>query len=283
MKPSTRVTMLRTLYVGQLQGAKIYIHWSFWILAIFVFLSGLSQGFSHAMALLGFVFAVFGCVFLHELGHAVAAKGFGKRTHDITLLPIGGVARIEGGNLSAVAEGWIAIAGPAVNFVIALALLIGSTLSGASLAIDPNQVVKLTPVQQLIVANLALAIFNLLPAFPLDGGRLLRSILCTWWERPAALRLAARIGQWTSGLLLLSSIVWWNGMGILFGIALFLINSFQRLQAHVQIAASEGKIFETSWPPGTPFAHPDAMDANTIDAVDVREVSSSSNQRHLGP
>jgi len=270
--------MFRTLYVGQLQGAKIYIHWSFWILAIFVFLSGLSQGVYQAIALVGFVFAVFGCVFLHELGHAVAAKGFGKKTHDITLLPIGGVARIEGGNLNAVAEGWIAIAGPAVNFVIALALLIGSSLSGASLAIDPKQVVKLTVVQQLIVANLALAIFNLLPAFPLDGGRLLRSILCYWFDRPVALRLAARIGQWTSGLLLLSSIVWWNGMGVLFGIVLLLINTFQRFQAQLTIAASEGTIFEQTWPPETGFDH-----SKTIDAVEVREVGSSSTRRSLGP
>jgi Zn-dependent protease len=270
--------MFRTIYLGKLQGAKIYIHWSFWILAIFVFLSGVSRGLSHALSLLGFVFAVFGCVFLHELGHAVAAKAFGRKTHDITLLPIGGVARIEGGNMSAVAEGWVAIAGPAVNFVIALALLIGSSMSGVGFQIDPDQVIQLTAVQQLIVANLALAIFNLLPAFPLDGGRLLRSLLCYWLDRPAALRLAARIGQWTSGLLLLASIVWWNGMGILFGIALFLINTFQRFQAQLTISASEGPIFEGPWPPGAPFD-----DANTVDAVEVREVGSPSTQRTLGP
>ena len=276
--------MFRTLYLGKLQGAKIYIHWSFWILAIFVFLSGLGQGVSHAIGVLGFVFAVFACVFLHELGHAVAAKAFGKKTHDITLLPIGGVARIEGGNMSAVAEGWVAIAGPAVNFVIAIALLIGSSLSGATLDFEAGQVLKLSIAQQLIVANLVLAIFNLLPAFPLDGGRLLRSLLCYWLDRPAALQLSARVGQWTSGLLFLSSIVWWNGMGILFGIIHFLINTFQRLQARVTIAATEGSIFESAWPPNSPFDRSNRFDdSNTIDAVEVREVGSSSNQRNLGP
>ncbi len=275
--------MFRTLYLGKLQGAKIYIHWSFWILAIFVFLSGLGQGVSHAIGLLGFVFAVFACVFLHELGHAVAAKAFGKKTHDITLLPIGGVARIEGGNMTAVAEGWVAIAGPAVNFVIAIALLIGSSLSGAALDFEAGQVLKLSFAQQLIVANLVLAIFNLLPAFPLDGGRLLRSVLCYWLDRPAALQLSARIGQWTSGLLLLSSIVWWNGMGILFGIVLFLINTFQRLKARVTIAATEGTIFESAWPPNSPFDQSHRFDdSNTIDAVEVREVGSSSTRRNLG-
>ena len=275
--------MFRTLYLGKLQGAKIYIHWSFWILAIFVFLSGLGQGVSHAVGLLGFVFAVFACVFLHELGHAVAAKAFGKKTHDITLLPIGGVARIEGGNMTAVAEGWVAIAGPAVNFVIAIALLIGSSLSGAALDFEAGQVLKLSFAQQLIVANLVLAIFNLLPAFPLDGGRLLRSVLCYWLDRPAALQLSARIGQWTSGLLLLSSIVWWNGMGILFGIVLFLINTFQRLKARVTIAATEGTIFESAWPPNSPFDQSHRFDdSNTIDAVEVREVGSSSTRRNLG-
>jgi Zn-dependent protease len=275
--------MFRTLYLGKLQGAKIYIHWSFWILAIFVFLSGLGQGVSHAIGVLGFVFAVFACVFLHELGHAVAAKAFGKKTHDITLLPIGGVARIEGGNMSAVAEGWVAIAGPAVNFVIAIALLIGSSLSGATLDFEAGQVLKLSIAQQLIVANLVLAIFNLLPAFPLDGGRLLRSVLCYWLDRPAALQLSARVGQWTSGLLFLSSIVWWNGMGILFGIILFLINTFQRLQARVTIAATEGSIFESAWPPNSPFDQSHRFDdSNTIDAVEVREVGSSSTRRNLG-
>jgi len=275
--------MFRTLYLGKLQGAKIYIHWSFWILAIFVFLSGLGQGVSHAVGLLGFVFAVFACVFLHELGHAVAAKAFGKKTHDITLLPIGGVARIEGGNMTAVAEGWVAIAGPAVNFVIAIALLIGSSLSGAALDFEAGQVLKLSFAQQLIVANLVLAIFNLLPAFPLDGGRLLRSVLCYWLDRPAALQLSGLIGQWTSGLLLLSSIVWWNGMGILFGIVLFLINTFQRLKARVTIAATEGTIFESAWPPNSPFDQSHRFDdSNTIDAVEVREVGSSSTRRNLG-
>jgi len=275
--------MFRTLYLGKLQGAKIYIHWSFWILAIFVFLSGLGQGVSHAIGLLGFVFAVFACVFLHELGHAVAAKAFGKKTHDITLLPIGGVARIEGGNMTAVAEGWVAIAGPAVNFVIAIALLIGSSLSGAALDFEAGQVLKLSFAQQLIVANLVLAIFNLLPAFPLDGGRLLRSVLCYWLDRPAALQLSGLIGQWTSGLLLLSSIVWWNGMGILFGIVLFLINTFQRLKARVTIAATEGTIFESAWPPNSPFDQSHRFDdSNTIDAVEVREVGSSSTRRNLG-
>lgn len=278
--------MFRTIYLGKRQGAKIYIHWSFWILAIFVFLSGLSQGVSHALSLLGFLFAIFGCVFLHELGHAVAAKAFGKKTHDITLLPIGGVARIEGGNMSAIAEGWVAIAGPAVNFVIALALLLGAWISGSVIRfdVDPDQVVKLNAAQQLIAANLVLAIFNLLPAFPLDGGRLLRSVMCYWLERPVALRLAARIGQWTSGLLLLSSIFWWNGMGILFAIILFLINTFQRFQAQLTISASEGAIFESAWPPDSRFDESNHFDdSKTIDAVEVREVSSSSTRRSLGP
>jgi Zn-dependent protease len=243
----------------------------------------LGQGVLHAIGLLGFVFAVFACVFLHELGHAVAAKAFGKKTHDITLLPIGGVARIEGGNMNAVAEGWVAIAGPAVNFVIAIALLIGSWLSGATLDFEAGQVLKLSIAQQLIVANLVFAIFNLLPAFPLDGGRLLRSVLCYWLDRPAALQLSARVGQWTSGLLFLSSIVWWNGMGILFGIILFLINTFQRLQARVAIAATEGTIFESAWPPNSPFDPSHRFDdSNTIDAVEVREVGSSSTRRNLG-
>jgi Zn-dependent protease len=271
--------MFQTLYLGNLQGARIYIHWSFWILAVFIFLSGLSQGFGHAFALLGFVFAVFGCVFLHELGHAVAAKAFGRRTLEITLLPIGGVARIEGGEMGAVAEGWVAIAGPAVNFVIAFTLLIGSSLSGAALDVSPEKVVKLTAVQQLIVANLALAIFNLLPAFPLDGGRVLRSVLCYWLSRSQSLVVASRVGQWASALLILTSIVWWNFMGIIFGIVLFLINSAQRFQGQI-LGQRNGDPFQRPFPfdptGNSPWdnrpGNGPPNDNRTIDALDVREV-----------
>jgi Zn-dependent protease len=283
--------MFKTLYLGTLQGARIYIHWSFWILAIFVFFSGLGNGFSQALAMLGFVLAVFACVFLHELGHAVAAKAFGHSTRDITLLPIGGVARIEGGEMNPVAEGWVAIAGPAVNLAIALALTIGSSISAIGRSIDAEHMIPLTPTQQLIIANLALAIFNLVPAFPLDGGRVLRSLLCYWFDRPRATQIASRVGQWASGGLILTSIVWWNFMGILFGIILYLVNTAQRFQSHFRVEVGgmgQAGTFQYGPFQQGPFGRdPFARDplgndsfrsvgsdteGNTVDAIEVREV-----------
>ena len=233
--------MLRTLYVGNLYGARIYIHWSFWLLAILIVLSNLSEGIPHAISVLGFVFAVFACVFLHEVGHAVAARAFGRATRDITLLPIGGVARIEGGELNPRAEAWIAIAGPAVNFAIAALLAIVVSVSSWTNIADTKQLVKMSPWQQLLIANLVLGGANLIPAFPLDGGRLLRSVLCYWLEPKGATVLAARIGQWTSGLMVLTAIAWWNGSMILFGVILFLINAFQRIQSQVMIFTTSSR------------------------------------------
>lgn len=286
--------MLRTLYVGNLYGARIYIHWSFWLLAILIVLSNLSEGIPHAISVLGFVFAVFACVFLHEVGHAVAARAFGRGTRDITLLPIGGVARIEGGELNPRADGWIAIAGPAVNFAIGALLAIVVSFSSWTNMADTKQLVKMSPWQQLFIANLFLGGANLIPAFPLDGGRLLRSILCYWLEPKGATILASRVGQWTSGLMVLSAIAWWNVSMILFGVVLFLINTFQRIQSQLLIFTTSNRgPFEgggARWygPMGSdPFSPsgygqpqfdrgdslgPGNAQGKTIDAIEVKEL-----------
>lgn len=286
--------MLRTLYVGNLYCARIYIHWSFWLLALLIVLSNLSEGLPHAVSVLGFVFAVFACVFLHEVGHAVAARAFGRATRDITLLPIGGVARIEGGELNPRAEGWIAIAGPAVNFAIAALLAIVVSIASWNNVADAKQLVKMSPWQQLFIANIFLGGANLIPAFPLDGGRLLRSILCYWLESKGATVLASRIGQWTSGLMVLTAIAWWNGSMILFGVILFLINTFQRIQSQLMIFTTSvrGPGAGGSSPWNGPFDHdpyssngygpfpydrsdlngPGKPDGKTIDAIEVKEL-----------
>lgn len=286
--------MLRTLYVGNLYGARIYIHWSFWLLAILIVLSNLSEGVPHAISVLGFVFAVFACVFLHEVGHAVAARAFGRGTRDITLLPIGGVARIEGGELNPRAEGWIAIAGPAVNFAIGALLAIVVSFSSWTNMADTKQLVKMSPWQQLCIANLFLGGANLIPAFPLDGGRLLRSILCYWLEPKGATVLASRVGQWISGLMVLSAIAWWNVSMILFGVVLFLINTFQRIQSQLLIfttsnrGPSDGGGARWYGPMGSdPFSPsgygqpqfdrgdslgPGNAQGKTIDAIEVKEL-----------
>ena len=183
--------------IGEIAGIGIYIHATFWLLILFILVDYWYQGRSVMMALAGvaFVLAIFGCIILHELGHALMARHFGVRTRDITLLPIGGLARLERMPEKPLEEFWVAVAGPAVNVLIALVLL------GVLLAVGvrPNwrqfQWVGGNFFNKLMVVNLWLVLFNLIPAFPMDGGRVLRAFLATRMEYTDATHLAARIGQ----------------------------------------------------------------------------------------
>jgi Zn-dependent protease len=151
-------------------------------------------GLASAVNATFFILAIFGCVLLHEMGHALAARRYGIATRDITLLPIGGLARLEGMTESPRQELAIALAGPAVNVAIAgalwLSLLRGNMTLPFSLA--PGIVQFAT---QLLAVNLSLAVFNLLPAFPMDGGRVLRAILASFISYERATEMAARMGQ----------------------------------------------------------------------------------------
>ena len=139
-----------------------------------------------------FIVALFGCVVLHELGHALMARRFGIETLDITLYPIGGVARLQRMPRAPGAELLIALAGPAVNFAI-VAVLMGLEFLGIG-GIESD----LSPggfLGALMIMNLILGIFNLIPAFPMDGGRVLRALLSGWVGRVRATSVAATIGR----------------------------------------------------------------------------------------
>lgn len=206
--------------IGRYLGIDLRIHATF--LLLLAFLTGVQwlQTGSAAAALGGLAFfvALFVCVVLHEYGHALAARRYGVGTRDITLLPIGGVARLERMPESPRQELWIALAGPAVNVVIAvlLALWLGATGQfGALVSFDP---IEGPFAARLLAVNLFLVAFNLLPAFPMDGGRVLRAVLAMRLNHARATRIAANIGQ---GMAIVFGVLGLFGNPMLILIALF--------------------------------------------------------------
>ena len=186
-----------SLKLGRYAGIDVYMHLTFLLLIGWVALIHWRQGQSITAAIAGviFILAVFLCVVLHEFGHALTARRYGIKTRDIILLPIGGVARLEKMPTQPLQELWVALAGPAVNVVIAAILFVWLT---ASAAFEPfqNLTIGTGPfLERLLFVNLFLVAFNLIPAFPMDGGRVLRSLLATRKDYARATQIAASIGQ----------------------------------------------------------------------------------------
>jgi len=201
--------------IGRIFGIDLYVHFTFLLLLLWVAMRHYlaNNDVTEALLGLGFILALFVIVVLHELGHALAARRYGIPTRDITLLPIGGVARLERMPDDPKQELVVALAGPAVNVVLAVGLYIGLRLSqGLNLVpIDEAVNVGANIVSQLFWVNVSLAVFNLLPAFPMDGGRVLRALLAMRLDYVRATAVAARIGQ---------------GMALLFAFAGLFFNPF---------------------------------------------------------
>ena len=183
--------------IGTFAGIGVYIHATFLLLLGWIALSHWMQYQRLIPTLTGvaFILALFVCVVLHEYGHALAARRFGIATKDITLLPIGGLARLERMPDKPNQEFWVALAGPAVN--VALAAILGMYLF-VSGHFEPVSQIGLTHgdfLERLLFANLFLVGFNLIPAFPMDGGRVLRALLAKRMEYARATRIAAGVGQ----------------------------------------------------------------------------------------
>ena len=198
--------MKKSFKIGTFTGTGIYAHWTLLVMlgGIFAWFLWVSFSLTTALAVLTLVSTLFGCVILHELGHSITAKHFGINTVDITMYPIGGVARLEGMPKEPRHELLIAIAGPAVNLGIAAVLFIVLLATGRS--IMPSFFIENEPnvLGSLMWMNLALVGFNMLPAFPMDGGRVLRAGLATKISYKNATRIAAYVGQ---GMAVLFAIV----------------------------------------------------------------------------
>ncbi len=185
-----------SITIARIAGSEIRIHLTFLLLLAWIGIAQYSAGGADAaIDSIVFVIAIFACVVLHELGHALAARRYGITTPDITLLPIGGLARLSRLPEKPLEEVVIAIAGPLVNLAIAagLILFLGENFDPASLAKIEEPAYGF--LNRLAVVNLFLFAFNLIPAFPMDGGRILRALLAFRLQRRAATEWAARIGQ----------------------------------------------------------------------------------------
>jgi Zn-dependent protease len=217
--------MFGSLNLGRVFGIDIYIHSTFWLLPAIVLFGGVTSGHDVTLDLL-LLFAVFGCIALHELGHALAAAAYGIRTQDITLYPLGGVARLEGMPDRPGPEIVVALAGPAVNVAIAMiltAMLVmlapfaaGSVLAGF--------------LSSLLVMNIWLVLFNLIPAFPMDGGRVLRAAVQLFLDRVTATEVAATVGGICAGLMVLVGLLLGQIMLAVIGVFVFLMGRAELAQ-----------------------------------------------------
>ena len=185
-----------SLNIGSIAGTQVRVHITFLLLLGWIFAASyVSGGPAAAWSGLLYLVLLFACVLAHEFGHIFTARAFGVATPDVTLLPIGGLARLERIPEEPWEEFLIAIAGPLVNVAIAFGLVLfaGAHLDMSNLAGLENTSVPLA--NRLAVVNLFLALFNMIPAFPMDGGRVLRALLATRLGFVRATEIAAFIGQ----------------------------------------------------------------------------------------
>ena len=217
----------RRLKLGRFLGIDLFVHWTFALVVLYVAMLASGTGASGVAFAVSQLLGVFLCVTLHEYGHAMAARQFGIGTADITLLPIGGVARLKQMPRIPWQELIVAVAGPAVNVVIAASLIVGflaltdmsvllatvrffiakmvglpldgATIATVNEAFDAPSMIGFAIA--MLVVNIMLVVFNMIPAFPMDGGRVFRSVLAMGIDYRRATRIASRVGLGCAALL----------------------------------------------------------------------------------
>ena len=190
--------MQNSLHIGTAFGIPVRIHWTFFALLFGGLLWTPPDLRFEAFTILTVLLV---CVLLHELGHSLVARRFGIQVIDITFWPLGGMARMSEIPEDSKIEGLVAIAGPAVNFALALLVL-------PLLFFEPDSGVSQTFGQGFLSANLMLGFFNLIPAFPMDGGRILRAFLALRYDWLRATEMAVAAGRFCAGMMLAAALAW---------------------------------------------------------------------------
>jgi Zn-dependent protease/CBS domain-containing protein len=224
--------------IGTFGGTQVRVHVTFALLLLWIwFIHYQAGGAAEAWQGVLFILAVFACVVLHEFGHIIAARRYGIRTPDITLLPIGGLARLERMPDKPGQELVIAIAGPLVNVVIAalIFLVLGYSIGIEQLAQIENP--RADFFARLAGVNVFLVVFNMIPAFPMDGGRVLRALLGMRMPWSRATQIAATIGQ---GLAFVFGFIglFYNPLLIFIGIFVYLAAAAEAQNASIREVAS---------------------------------------------
>ena len=228
--------MGRRLKLMRLAGIDVYLHWTYFLAPLYIVYS--TRDFDQAWLVNGVLFFLLlnlsFCVLLHELGHALMARRFGVPTKDIIITPIGGLARLAWMPKKPNQEFAISFAGPLVNLLIAVLLGVIVCFAGGSLLPSLSfEGMSQLPVVMLWI-NLALFLFNLIPAFPMDGGRMLRSVLAKRMSYLRATLIAARLGQ-LSALSFSIFVLWENQYPlILVGVFVFVSAQFELNQARLK-------------------------------------------------
>lgn len=232
--------MKGSIQIAKFFGIPVQVHWTFTLIFVYVFYEGMGNSMSWTEMgwVMAFVLALFACVVLHEFGHALTARRFGVDTRDIILSPIGGVARLDRLPEQPMHEFLVAIAGPMVNIAIGALLSIIPLLSSEESrrnfvnffmqVLYPQSnffVSDPTPFQYfvfgMVALNIVLAVFNLLPAFPMDGGRVLRALLSLRLGRLRATQIAVYVGQLFAVVLVVAGLWYMHFITALIGLFVF--------------------------------------------------------------
>jgi Zn-dependent protease/CBS domain-containing protein len=221
-------------------GVPVRFHFTFVLLLIFLLSIGVGERQSSGSTVL-YILALFASVLLHELGHTLIARRYGIRTIEIVMFPIGGVSRPERQPKPS-QELWISLAGPTVNLLIAAALMAWMTAQQGWVALETlREPTDANLAERIAFGNLALFLFNLLPAYPMDGGRILRSVLALSRPIEEATRIAAGAGQGLAILIGLAGLLWGNFM-------LMFVALFVYLGAFQEGVAARGRLFTSGYP-----------------------------------